>query len=273
MPFTLAHPAAVLPFLRQPFVPIALVAGAMAPDVPYFLKVPVTSGSWYEPLVNGSNSHDLAQILTVGFPLALLLAAVLWLVAQPVRWAVPDAWVPDKEATRGRRPSSARIALWTFYSLLLGLATHIVWDSFTHSYGWMVQQVPFLAAQPIAGVPIYRVLQHGSTVAGLVLLALWYRKRVKATPAPENAGNPKGAGLRLALLSLVLAIPALAVAGIAVVGELSTGAAFTPETFLWTTITRGGAALVVALVAYALVWHAVILAKKLHTAVGSAKQA
>ena len=202
MPFTLAHPAAVLPFLRQPFVPIALVAGAMAPDVPYFLKVPITSGSWYEPLVNGGNSHDLAQILTVGFPLALLLAAVLWLVSKPVRWAVPDAWVPAKEGLRGRRPSSARIALWTFYSLILGLVTHIVWDSFTHSYGWVVQQVPFLAAQPIAGVPIYRILQHGSTLAGLVILALWYLKRVKATPVPERGGKAKGAGLRLALLSV-----------------------------------------------------------------------
>ncbi len=273
MPFTLAHPAAVLPFLRQPFVPIALVAGAMAPDVPYFLKVPTTSGSWYEPLVNGGNSHDLAQILTVGFPLALLLAAVLWLVSKPVRWAVPDAWVPAKEGLRGRRPSSARIALWTFYSLILGLVTHIVWDSFTHSYGWVVQKVPFLAAQPIAGVPIYRILQHGSTLAGLVILALWYLKRVKATPVPERGGKAKGAGLRLTLLLSVLAIPALAVAGFAVAGELSIGTAFTLETFLWTTITHGGAALVVALVIYAIVWHAVTVAKKLRVAAGSGTQA
>lgn len=272
MPFTLAHPAAVLPFLRQPFVPIALVAGAMAPDVPYFLKVPVTSGSWYESLVNGSNSHDLAQILTVGFPLALLLAAVLWLVSKPVRWAVPDAWVPAKEGLRGRRPSSARIALWTFYSLILGLVTHIVWDSFTHSYGWVVKQLPFLAAQPIAGVPIYRILQHGSTLAGLAILALWYLKRVKATPAPARDGKAKGTGTRLALLSLVLALPALAVAGFAVADELSIGTAFTPETFLWTTVTHGGAALVVSLVAYAFVWHTVTLTKKLLISAGSDKQ-
>lgn len=272
MPFTLAHPAAVLPFLRQPFVPIALVAGAMAPDVPYFLKVPTTSGSWYEPLVNGGNSHDLAQILTVGFPLALLLAAVLWLVSKPVRWAVPDAWVPTRETARGRRPSSARIALWTFYSLLLGLATHIVWDSFTHSYGWVVQQIPFLAEQTIAGVPIYRILQHGSTLAGLVILALWHLKRVKASPDSDTEGKPKNAGLRLALVSLVLAVPALAVAGIAVANELSIGTTLTPETFLWTTITHGGAALVVALVAYAFVWHAAILAKMLRSSAGSDQQ-
>ena len=183
---------------RRPTVPAPALRPDRAgrrghgPGCPLLPQGPLTSGSWYEPLVNGSNSHDLAQILTVGFPLALLLAAVLWLVSKPVRWAVPDAWVPAKEATRGRRPSSARIALWTFYSLILGLVTHIVWDSFTHSYGWMVQQVPFLAAQPIAGVPIYRILQHGSTLAGLVILALWYRKRVKATPDPETRRQAEG---------------------------------------------------------------------------------
>ncbi|MEU4193675.1 DUF4184 family protein [Kribbella sp. NPDC026611] len=35
MPFTLAHPAAVLPLVRRPFVASALVAGAVAPDLLY----------------------------------------------------------------------------------------------------------------------------------------------------------------------------------------------------------------------------------------------
>ena len=35
MPFTLAHPAAVLPLCRRPLVASALVAGAVAPDLLY----------------------------------------------------------------------------------------------------------------------------------------------------------------------------------------------------------------------------------------------
>jgi hypothetical protein len=35
MPFTLSHPAAVLLLCRPPFVASALVAGAVAPDLPY----------------------------------------------------------------------------------------------------------------------------------------------------------------------------------------------------------------------------------------------
>ncbi|OEV34905.1 hypothetical protein HS99_0034890 [Kitasatospora aureofaciens] len=43
MPFTLSHPAAVLPLLRAagergPLVASALVAGSMAPDVPFFAE-------------------------------------------------------------------------------------------------------------------------------------------------------------------------------------------------------------------------------------------
>ncbi|HEY3557859.1 MAG TPA: DUF4184 family protein, partial [Kribbella sp.] len=35
MPFTPAHPAAVLPLIRRPLVASALVAGAVAPDLLY----------------------------------------------------------------------------------------------------------------------------------------------------------------------------------------------------------------------------------------------
>jgi len=39
LPFTLAHPAAVLPLRRTGLVFSALVVGSMAPDFPYFLSV------------------------------------------------------------------------------------------------------------------------------------------------------------------------------------------------------------------------------------------
>lgn len=259
MPFTLAHPAAVLPFLRQPFVPIALLAGAMAPDLPYFIMASTTSGAWYGPLLNARNSHDMAHILTVGFPLALVVAGFLWLVSRPLGWATPDAWLPAKPPAEGRRPSSARIALWTFYSLMLGLFTHIAWDSFTHSYGWVVQQLPFLGTEMITGFPLYRLLQHLSTLAGLAILLRWYRKRLKATPAAVNAEGSRSAALRATLVAALLLVPTLLAAGMAAAGELSQGTGFSAESFLIVVITRGGAALILTLAAYALAWRGVAL--------------
>ncbi|MFE3273804.1 DUF4184 family protein [Nocardia sp. NPDC059239] len=40
MPFTLAHPAAVLPIRRVLWFP-GLVAGSIAPDIPYYLRIGV----------------------------------------------------------------------------------------------------------------------------------------------------------------------------------------------------------------------------------------
>ncbi|WP_411731408.1 DUF4184 family protein [Paeniglutamicibacter sp.] len=263
MPFTLVHPAAVLPFLRQPFVPIALVAGAMAPDLPYFAMVSSTSDAWYAPMLNGANSHDLAQILTVGLPLALVLAGFLWLVVKPLRWALPDSWVPDKPALKGRPPSSARVALWTFYSLMLGLLTHLAWDSFTHSYGWVVEQVPLLASKPVAGIAIYRLLQHGSTLAGLVILALWYLKRQRDSGHRGKIGEPAGRKARTILLALFLVVPAVTAAVLGLGSKPVMEDAASAGSFLWIIITRGGAALVTALAAYAVAWHAVAIIRKL----------
>ena len=263
MPFTLAHPAAVLPFLRQPFVPIALVAGAMAPDVPYFAMVSSTSGAWYAPMLNGANSHDFSQILTVGLPLALVLAGFLWLVVKPLRWALPDSWVPDKPALKGRPPTSARVALWTFYSLMLGLLTHLAWDSFTHSYGWVVERMPLLASEPFAGIAVYRLLQHGSTLAGLVFIVIWYLKRQKASGHRGKTGERVGRKMRTVLLALFLVVPATAAAVLGLGSKPAMEDAATAGSFLWIVITRGGAALVVALAAYALVWHAVSVIRRL----------
>ncbi len=263
MPFTLAHPAAVLPFLRQPFVPLALVAGAMAPDVPYFAMVSSTSDAWYAPMLNGANSHDFSQILSVGLPLALVLAGFLWLVVTPLRWALPDSWVPDKPPVKGRPPTSARVALWTFYSLMLGLLTHLAWDSLTHSYGWVVERVPLLASEPFGGIAVYRLLQHGSTLAGLVLIALWYLRRQKAS-APRATGIERAAPkARTILVAVFLLVPAVTAAalGLGLIPVLEDPAS--AGSVLWITVTRGGAAVAVAMAAYALVWHAASMFGKL----------
>lgn len=267
MPFTLAHPAAILPFLRQPFVPIALIAGAMAPDIPYFAMVSSTSESWYEPFLNGTNSHDFAQILSVGLPLALVLAGFLWLVARPLRWATPDAWLPTKTPATGRKPSSARIALWTFYSLMLGLVTHLAWDSLTHGGGRVVQLLPVLSTELFSGFPVYRILQHLSTVVGLLVLLWWYVKRVKASRAADTSTETSVTRFRTALVGLILLVPAALAAGIGVSHELTVNAELGAgigvelgiESLLWIAITRGGAALLLAATAYGLVWQGTAL--------------
>jgi hypothetical protein len=94
-------------------------------------------------------------------------------------------------------------------SLLLGVATHVVWDSFTHSNTWAWREFLWLHQRvhiPFLGnVPGYSILQYGSTFAGMLALAiwvwLWYRNSPAATPAPASV-RPR---LPLALVMLAIA--------------------------------------------------------------------
>jgi hypothetical protein len=58
-------------------------------------------------------------------------------------------------------------------ALVFGALTHIIWDSFTHRSGMAVANLPAFRAI-VLGVPLYKVLQHGSTLLGLLLIARWY---------------------------------------------------------------------------------------------------
>jgi hypothetical protein len=80
----------------------------------------------------------------------------------PVVWRLPAPPVPRYALL----PTSA--------ALLLAAASHIVWDAFTHASGWGVGLLPGLARSVELGpalVPWFKVLQHGSSAVGLMVLA------------------------------------------------------------------------------------------------------
>lgn len=262
MPFTLAHTAAVLPFIRQPVVPLALVAGAMAPDLPYFVFMKPSNGSWPAALLDGISSHQFTHILTVGLPLAVVLAGFLALVSKPLRWALPESWVSDTSVRRMRAPDRTHQVLWAFHSLLLGLLTHLIWDSFTHSTGWAVQRFPLLGHELIGTMPVFRVAQHASTLAGLTILALWYLKRRGSTGRLTRICLPREKKVRTIFLAFLLLGPAAAGAVLGLGAAPAIEDAASAELFLQTMILRGGAALMVALAIYGIAWHVVDLVRK-----------
>ncbi|NCT92738.1 DUF4184 family protein [Cellulomonas sp. APG4] len=178
MPFTLSHPAAVLPVARGPLVPAALVAGSLAPDVPYFVAAPRYAGAWYEPFVNATTTHHWPGLLTVAVPTAAVLVALWWLVRTPLA----DLVVRAHGAPAARRlvAPGVRGIGWLLVSLVVGVLTHVVWDSFTHADGALVGRVALLREPVGAGLDVARLLQHVSTVAGAVVLVVWAVRRLAA---------------------------------------------------------------------------------------------
>lgn len=173
VPFTLAHPVAVLLLARGPVSLLALVSGAVAPDVPYYLRVTplrVTADSWYEPYVNATTSHSLGHLVLVALPLALTIYLCGCLLLPPLRSV---AGIESLGASASDLSGALRRAAWIVASLVIGVLTHLVWDALTERGGsWS----PFL--------------QHGSTALGLsVLVLVAFRRRmvIRCTMRPCGA--------------------------------------------------------------------------------------
>jgi uncharacterized protein DUF4184 len=85
-------------------------------------------------------------------------------------------------------------------SLLVGIWTHLLWDSFTHTSGWVVQNLPILKT-PVASlagqhIRICHLLWYGCSFGGLILLFLVYdrwQQRTYGAPATDVRANWLGA--------------------------------------------------------------------------------
>ncbi|MFE1645401.1 DUF4184 family protein [Microbacterium sp. P01] len=201
MPFTPSHAVVALLFVRTPLVPAAIAVGAMAPDLPLFVRgTPVTYGG----------THDLAQLpstILVALLLLLTWRMVLRPAARelaprmlaerlPVRWdgGAATGWRETFAVAGSPRRASFVGVVLLVTSLALGILTHVVWDLFTHEGRWGSEMLPVLDEEwgPFTG---YKWLQHGSSVLGLVILAvcalIWWR-RADTTSVPPRRNAERG---------------------------------------------------------------------------------
>jgi Domain of unknown function (DUF4184) len=204
MPFTLAHPAAVLPLRatwRDGFW--GLVFGSLGPDIPYFL--PVRLG---EAL---PKTHNPWGAMTVAAPLALLLLLLVVTFRQVLTaplWGALRVSAATELATVLRSPVSW---LHLIPAAVVGAEIHLLWDSFTHKEGWMVLHVSALAVNvsPLDGYPLklFRALQYASSLIGMAALAASCRPRLKREsterPAEVAAAAPAGRPWALAAAAVI----------------------------------------------------------------------
>lgn len=170
MPFTFAHPAIVLPFATLPkkwFSATGLVIGSMIPDFEYFIRMSVKS----------VYSHTTAGIFWFDLPLAIIVAFIYHNV-------VRDSLLENLPAILKTRVIKFKGYNWNGYfrkywftvmfSILLGCASHILWDNFTHENGFFVQKLELTQVVYIAGYEstMYQMLQHLSTIAGGIVIML-----------------------------------------------------------------------------------------------------
>ena len=178
MPFTLAHPAAIIPIFQhskgEKLCLSALIVGSMVPDLGYFVPVPEFSRF----------SHALSGIILFGLPIGLL---VLWLFHYGLKQSILARLSRNNLARFQALATPFPFLPWSrlgliLLSLLLGALTHIAWDSMTHGQGWVVRQVPFFRSgfMTLARVDllVYFVFKHASSIFGVTFIIFhswqWY---------------------------------------------------------------------------------------------------
>src|SRR5450432_50674 len=202
VPFTPAHAAAAIPFRRSRLVPSALVIGTFAPDFEYLLRL----------APRGRFGHTPLGALVLTLPVALL---VLWtfhsFVEQPAAMLLPEALrrrLPNA-SDKFRFGGPARFLL-IIASILVGIATHLLWDSFTHPNTWPYRHWTILRhpfTLPIAGeMPLYKILQHGSTVVGMGIVAVWVVIWFRTSPPSTLLTKSLSSRRKAAVITLMTTI-------------------------------------------------------------------
>lgn len=204
MPVTFpAHQALVLPLkLRWPGLDgVALCMGSAAPDLSYAL---LHTGWQFD-------AHYTWAVLWWGLTVTLLLCWWLrrGLFAHAALWA-PVAWQPGLQRS-AVRPWSLRNVGHTVFGAAIGIASHVGWDSFTHSSSPVSDRIRILnrivVTTPVP-MTLARTLQYAGHTVGSVL-ALWLLLRVWRRAAQRDPSRKlvaDAASGSLPTLRLVVAV-------------------------------------------------------------------
>jgi Domain of unknown function (DUF4184) len=203
MPFSPAHPAAVLPLTRwcPKYLSFpALVIGALTPDIGYLFDIEEFCHSWL-----GSLEFCL--------PMGLVLIGLFYAVRMPLVTLLPPT---HRQALQ---PFCAqRHGAWgnLIFSLLIGTWTHLLWDSFTHEDGWLVLHFSLLR-QPLASMgghelQLCRGLWILSSALGMILLTVKYSLWLKEVKGSASLGAAKEWRYYLSWATILLIVAAIAAA-------------------------------------------------------------
>ncbi|MEN9907765.1 MAG: hypothetical protein RLZZ540_906 [Bacteroidota bacterium] len=175
MPFTFSHPAIILPlsYLPKKWISLtALIVGSLTPDFEYFLRMKVQS----------IYSHTLSGIFWFDLPLGIIITFLFHTIIRNTLFLNLPLQI---KARLFQYQKFDWINYFKFnwiiviISLLIGITSHLFWDSFTHNHGYFVENIPSLKNKINLynlQIPIFKILQHSSSLIGGIIIILGFRK-------------------------------------------------------------------------------------------------
>lgn len=255
MPFTFAHPAAIIPLhraLRRHSVLSALIIGSMVPDFQNFLPFDV----------DRHESHSIAGMFWFCLPVGLLVYLCFHLLMEkPLRQLLPPAIAARLAGRQPAAPLPSTSGPLILLSLLLGIVTHLVWDAFTH-YGFLtVLLLPILSTHLFSvgeyHVYPYKVLQHASTLIGSLLVWHWIQRWLQQSSLPQAAAPPTlPRQSRHTITVILLVAPPLIGAGMAAHAVSVTYGTMALKDIVREAVVTAISSFGLLVLGYSFVWHA-----------------
>jgi len=175
MPFTFSHPAIILPLskISSKYISFTgLIVGSMSPDFEYFIRM----------RMHRSHSHDLDAMIWFNLPICFALALIYHLVVKVSFVNHLPHWL----SSRLKIYNSIDWLSWFkshwyvfIYSALIGIFSHILWDSFTHQSGIFGDRFTFLTYTfNIFGkeVVLFSLLQQLSSYFGAIYIFIFLKR-------------------------------------------------------------------------------------------------
>ncbi|HEX8746523.1 MAG TPA: DUF4184 family protein [Pyrinomonadaceae bacterium] len=253
MPFTLSHPAAALP-LRKHLLLSAMVVGSMSPDFEYFWRLAGVSRF----------SHTLPAVFYFCLPVSLL---ALWLfhslIKRPGLELLP--YFRKRIETQSLEfpfwPASRFFLI--IISIVVGALTHVWWDSLTHEHGYMVERWPFLQRDLVLyarhELKVFKLLQYGSSVMGLLLLSaslLNWLRHAPVVKAQRGGALPKSVASVIAGCIIVFTI--MSGVGLGLWSAVEKSGSFSIQVFVVQTAIGGMLGLAMSMLIYSVIMHAAL---------------
>ena len=164
VPITPAHAVVAIPLRRLGLPLAALAVGSMVPDVAVFLP----------QVFDYDLTHSPVGVVTVDLAIGMLLLLGWWRwVREPVLDLLPETLRERVPLRSGLDPSARWFWGRVVGSVVLGAATHVLWDSVTHDGAETTRWLPALEVD-WGPWPGYQWLQVFSGAIGLLLVGGWW---------------------------------------------------------------------------------------------------
>ncbi len=218
----------------------------MVPDLPYFAPIGVSRGL----------THSAVGVFTADLPMGLVVLVLWMLVFRAPACDFAPKWLRARlpEMTPLLAVQRLRFTVYSISAILVGIATHLAWDSFTHADGWLVVAFPLFQLE-LGPFTVYRWLQYGSSIAGLTIVGIWLALWLSRTsPRPESQSIRLTAVRRMTSWFLV-SVPGLTVALVIWVGGIVGGVGPLDRVLVYRTATLSISCAGLIAIVVMILWH------------------